>query len=348
MPCRLRADETTASQFQQTPPKSQAGASADADSSTHTTPHPNNQFIRYKEDATGGWLQSAITTYRNAQGVTVTLIGAIHIADSEYYEQLNEIFKKHDAVLYEMVGGPIQKRNATASPQKQKENDRKDQPSTDPHKSEETVTQAEIDAAQRLAWLSPFHTTLKNTLNLESQLEGIDYYAPNFVHADMTHTQFAAKQREKNESFLTLWLKSIQIQMENPQMGQSQPGLLKILEILTRNDSATELKRIFARTFDSVDSLIADMESGDGTVILSERNKVALEILQKQIQLGKKTPAIFYGAAHLPDMEKRLFDMGFQKIDTQWLNAWSLPPEPDFESDKQQVAPSANSTPNGK
>src|SRR5581483_5853055 len=62
------------------------------------------EFLRYVDDANGGGkLQTAIVTYRNADGVTVHLVAAVHIADQPYYDQLNKTFKGYDAVLYEMV-----------------------------------------------------------------------------------------------------------------------------------------------------------------------------------------------------------------------------------------------------
>jgi len=36
-------------------------------------------------------------------GVTVDLIGAIHIGDKAYFQKLDNSFKKYDALLYEMV-----------------------------------------------------------------------------------------------------------------------------------------------------------------------------------------------------------------------------------------------------
>lgn len=279
-------------------------------------PPADRRFIRFQEDATGARLQSGIASYRNAEGITVTLIGAVHIADESYFDALNTLFTQHDAVLYEMVGGPIEKRQAAVAPDA----------AADPAVKQKN--QAEAEAAQRMSWLPAMHERLQKSLALQGQLEGIDYFKPNFVHADMTHTEFASKQEERNEGFLALWLRAVQVQMQNPQVTAKQPGLLKILEILTLSDSSTELKRLIGRSFDSVEAIITGMEVGNGTVILTERNKVALEVLQQQIALGKKTPAIFYGAAHLPDMEDRLLAMGFTKTSSTWLNAWSLPPEP--------------------
>ncbi|WP_156345122.1 hypothetical protein [Verrucomicrobium spinosum] len=163
--------------------------------------------------------------------------------------------------------------------------------------AEEAFEAEEDAAAGKLSWLHGLHATLQNTLALKGQLDVIDYHAANFVHADMSLAEFAVMQNQRNEGFVALWLKAVQVQMNQPQSSASQPGLLKILEILCRKDSATELKRLFGRTFDSVEAVMTGMESGDGTVIVSERNKVALRVLQQQIKAGKKHLAIFYGAA---------------------------------------------------
>jgi hypothetical protein len=76
-----------------------------------------------------------------------------------------------------------------------------------------------------------------------------------------------------------------------------------------------------------VEDIMAGVESGDGTVLVGERNRVALEVMDKQIAAGKKRLAIFYGAAHLADMEARLLKKGFKRTQTEWLKAWNLPHE---------------------
>ncbi|WP_395734438.1 hypothetical protein [Prosthecobacter sp.] len=97
------------------------------------------------------------------------------------------------------------------------------------------------------------------------------------------------------------------------------------MKILTMKDSSTELKRMIAQEFDSVEDIMAGMETGDGTVLVGERNKVALGVMDKEIAAGKKRIAIFYGAAHLGDMEERLLKKGFKRTKVEWLKAWDLP-----------------------
>jgi hypothetical protein len=103
--------------------------------------------------------------------------------------------------------------------------------------------------------------------------------------------------------------------------------LAKILEILCRKDSAPELKRLVGREFDQVERLMEGIESAGGTVIIGERNRLALQVLETEVAKGKRKIGIFYGAAHMPDMEHKLEEKGFIRKATDWLTAWDLPPE---------------------
>lgn len=259
-------------------------------------------FIRFVEDAKGDSLETAVVSYESPQKTRVDLVGAIHIADKGYFDALNIRFKKYDAVLYELVGPSIEER---AKPKA-------------------------VNGEQKLQWVGKLQAMMKDILKLHGQLEGIDYQAGNFVHADMSMSQFTKTQDKKQESFLSLYLKAVQAQKEaNAKRGVNPDaaGMVMLLKILTMKDSSLELKRMIAREFDSVEDVMAGVESGDGTVLVGERNRVALEVLDKQIAAGKTNLAIFYGAAHLADMEERLLKKGFKRTKAEWLKAWELPHE---------------------
>lgn len=324
--------------------------------SAETPPAASPDFIRFHEDDKGAQLQTAIGTYRNAAGVTVELIGAVHIADPHYYDVLNHRFTKLDALLYEMVGEPLEPVAGAESPDPPAlepppapkpaaanedplvtglrlladvlAESRKPERNVAPKAAPDGEAPAEQAARDRMNWLHPLYLTMKHTLKLESQMEGIDYTKKNFVHADMTAREFAAMQEDRGEGFLMLWLRTVQAQLEHPEITENTPGLMKILEILCRPDSPTELKRLLGRMFDQVEKLMAGMEAGNGSVIVTERNKVALKVLTEEIAKGRKRLGIFYGAAHLADMEQRLLAMGFQREKLEWVTAWDLPPEP--------------------
>lgn len=261
----------------------------------------STDFVRFVEDAQGASLQTGIASYAK-DGVVVDLVGAVHIADAAYFAALNQRFTGYDAVLYELVGPPVEQREKLRVGNGEK----------------------------RLQGLGMLQDIMRKTLALESQLGGIDYRAKNFVHADMGTNQFFETQERKGESFLGLWWKAVKVQFGAPEGSSKsqQPGLAKVLEILCRKDSATELKRLVGREFDAVEQIVAGVEGADGTVIIGERNRVALEVLDREVKAGKKHLAIFYGAAHLPDMEKRLLARGYQRQAVDWLKAWDLPPEP--------------------
>jgi hypothetical protein len=67
--------------------------------------------------------------------------------------------------------------------------------------------------------------------------------------------------------------------------------------------------------------------SADGTsTIITERNRRCLEIMEQQIKAKKPAKvAIFYGAGHFADMEKRMVkDYGFTRSGEDWILAWNL------------------------
>src|SRR5687767_8462317 len=56
------------------------------------------EFLRFVEGDDGdGKLESAIATYRNADGVTVHLVAALHVGEKSYYQGLSKTFEGYDA-----------------------------------------------------------------------------------------------------------------------------------------------------------------------------------------------------------------------------------------------------------
>jgi hypothetical protein len=100
---------------------------------------------------------------------------------------------------------------------------------------------------------------------------------------------------------------------------------MKLLMALFAKDRELRLKRILAEQFQDLEGSIAALEGPNGSTIISERNKRALEVLQKQIKAGKRRIGIFYGAGHLPGMERRLIDdFGLERAGVEWVEAWNL------------------------
>jgi hypothetical protein len=87
----------------------------------------------------------------------------------------------------------------------------------------------------------------------------------------------------------------------------------------------SKLKRLMAQQFESLDKPGAGLPATINTVLVDDRNQAAMKVLQKEIAKGRKKIAIFYGAAHMPDFEKRLRDdFDLVPVQTTWLHAWDL------------------------
>ena len=165
---------------------------------------------------------------------------------------------------------------------------------------------------------------MKTVLELQYQLDGIDYSAPNFVHADLDVDTFERMQAERGESIFGLMVQSMLDSMgaEDPVQAEASTG--RLLMALQAPDRGKQLKLVVARQFDDIERAMAGLDGPDGSVILTERNKKCIEVLGQQLEAGKKHLGIFYGAAHLPDMEQRVEAMGFKPVAKKWLVAWDM------------------------
>ncbi len=249
-------------------------------------------FIRVKENDKLAKLQTAVLGYEK-DGMRVDLVGAIHLADRRYYEFLNKHFEKYEVLLFEMVGGERL------------------------GKGQDLVIEEEPAEEHALAGLHHLYVSMEKALGLVGQSAVIDYAAENFVHADLTMAEFEALQKERGESLLGFM---IQVGMKSERPSK-EPNTLRLMRgILSgRSDLVKlEMMQTMAAGDQQIDSLAGE------NVIISDRNAKCLEVLEGQIAEGHKKLGVFYGAAHFPDLEKRLEEMGFKKVSTKWLTAWRV------------------------
>ena len=263
-------------------------------------------------------------------GVTVDLIGAIHIGDQTYFQKLDKSFKQYDALLYEMVA---EKDETGGAPQRWED---RDQPGTGTAQApRKTAVSEEKSFEAGMTVIGGMQLGAKDMLGLAFQLDGINYNAPNMVHADMSPEEFAQKMKDRGESFFTmfmqLFMQGLAQQRANKQGGASDVALLFAF---FSSDRELALKRVLAKQFAEVD--ILDMLGGEkGSTIITERNLIALDVLSEQLAKGKKRIGIFYGAGHLGDMSRRLVsDFGMKFTGEKWVEAWNLRSKPRRRSRK--------------
>ena len=242
-------------------------------------------FVRLRRDDRGQpvALETSIVSYvprdQTSGELVVDLIGAIHVADTSYYERLNKIFTRYDAVLYELIAP-----SGTRIPKGTK-----------------------VEARNAI---SGIQLGMKRMLELDFQLERIDYSKNNLVHADFSPQEFSQSMKDRGESFSQMFFRILgqSLATQNKSAGDANTALL--LAFFSSN-RALKLKQALAPQFEDLEGQLTVLGGPQGSTIITERNKRALEVLKQEIKSGKKKLAIFYGAGHLEDMERRLIVHGF-------------------------------------
>lgn len=266
------------------------------------------KFVRVSRDPNGKAkaLQTAVVRYVPAMGnkeLIIDLVSVVHIGDRRYYSQLNRQFEKYDAVLYELV----------APPESRIPQDRKgggDNP---------------------IAFLQ---NAMRTVLGLDSQLDCVDYTVTNFVHADLSPAEMAKAIEKRGDNMFTIGLSvaaEILRQQNLAEMKAKQQKGNDALEdfdpfsMLLDPTGPAKLKTMLAEQ-------LSDMSDGTGlgqklnTILIDDRNTACMKVLQKQVIGGKKRIAIFYGAAHMPDFDARLRELGMRQESLEWMDAWDLRP----------------------
>lgn len=281
-----------------------------------------HDYVRYVGDDKRGKLQTVIVTMKK-DDVTIELVGAVHVADPDYYKALTKLFTGYEELLFELVDGQKLKEGleGKASPGK---------PVTKTQSTltgEETPPAEDEDRSPAFRIISGLMHGFGSYFRLQYQTDGIDYHTKNFVHADVSMDEFVRLQADKGESFVDLIRKAIEAQLEIGSDRKAEPKGSQLLLALLGDSSG--LKVAMARQLSSADELVNVMEQEGGSVIITERNKKALEVLDREIASGRKNLGIFYGAAHLSDIEARLEKKGYRRTGERWMTAWEIKPRAD-------------------
>ena len=135
--------------------------------------------------------------------------------------------------------------------------------------------------------LSNVQLGMKNLLELDFQLDQVDYTRKNFVHADLSPDEFFKSMKDRNEGVADIFAKLIAYAIAKEAAG-SRGNELQLLMALFDKDRAAALKRVMAEQFEEMEGMTAVLDGPKGSTIIGQRNKRALEVLKKQIAAGKK------------------------------------------------------------
>ena len=279
------------------------------------------KFIRVENDEFGApvALQTATVKYvlKDDEGellATVALESVVHVADAAYYRGFNRRFEHYDAVLYELIAAPEH-----AVPNKEPE------PSENPEPNKKPVGVHPTKILQQL---------MGDSLGFVHQTEAIDYKAENMVHADLSPEEMRAARLQRGDDDIMMLADAV---FEMLRKATDDPGdtesdddiddVVNLLDLsfLSDPDSGIKLRRMLAKTFDTTSPTHAVLRPTQVRSLIDDRNERAMEVLQEQIDKGKQHIAFFWGAAHMPDLEKRLIlGYGFERENVRWRNAWDL------------------------
>ena len=253
----------------------------------------------------------------SGQGPKVRLVAAIHIADREYYRQVQRILDADTITLFEGVS----------------------------NKKDDFKKQGPVRRPEAL------YTKMADALGLISQYEGIDYRREHFHNADLTQGEMLARLRgetlttpkpEGPDQVLGAPAKQAEAKYQALTEVMNGGGLTGVmanigLAFIKHNPRlrATMLLGIIGTDPTASEQAMAKQLGGESgrriaRLIVEERNQEAVSGLRRFIGQRKtgETIALFYGAAHLEGIEDALIRrFGYVPESTEWLVAVKVDPE---------------------
>lgn len=171
---------------------------------------------------------------------------------------------------------------------------------------------------------------LAEALGLEFQLEAIDYGQANFRCSDMDMDELNRRLTARGLDFEVLG---------GTLAGSSLPakvikmllGIMKLADSLMDGAITDMFKVVMIEMLGDptlVDVSMNQLGEGFGEVIINDRNQVVLDDLKSIIEREPKAKsvAIFYGAGHMGDFDKRLREMEYAPADDgeRWLTGMKV------------------------
>lgn len=256
----------------------------------------DHDYIRFENDS----LETSIRTFTHAgSGTTVDLVGAIHVAEKDYFDGIKAHLDGLDCVLYEAV---VPAKGSQPSP--------------------------------HLALLRKAYRIMAGELGLAYQMEAIDYRAlpGHWEHCDMTEDEVAEcggllyREWVRNSRLYKDVIDALDAEMDGAvlqvnTMRATPGGMFAPLKALAAKRLVHSAGNPLLQ---KVALLVPDVILGSG-VILEKRNAVVRSRLEELTSSAEgKRVGVFFGALHLPDLEKYLVgELGYEHAATRWLPAWT-------------------------
>lgn len=262
-------------------------------------------------------LQIAVREFvpRGGAQPVIWLAGVSHVGESNYYARLQKLLDAQGLVLYEGVtdrASRAAKRPPVESPEDE---------------------------------LGSLQNTMAESLGLAYQLNSIDYDRKHFRNSDLTIEEIAqlmAREGPAGKPGKTAqeFEKLMELMQGDSLIGALVGGILKLIGSNPKLQAMMKLAMI-----EMLGRFKGDLSQFEGLapewqrlmeILLRARNDAVLKDLQTELsqRAPAKSIAIFYGAAHMEDLERRVTErFGYRLGRELWLPAFSV------DLEKTQITP---------
>ncbi len=273
----------------------------------HPTPGGNYTRLLKKTDGTyASQYASRAFLPQNGKGPRIILISAIHIGSQPYYEELQKLMDAQDLLLFEGI-------------------------SKHPDDFKKRAEDPQLKS-------TGLYGRLAKALGLVPQIIAINYNHDHFINADLSPDKLRqiledeVKKGGKDGEDAKKAIAQFQelTQMLSGEMGGLKGALIKLLiNIVELNPSMRDMVLLQIASADASGNT-KGISPRLNSLIIHDRNDAAMQVLREQLAKvpAPKSIGIFYGAAHLADMEKTLVESFGYRSDGEdiWLTAFTFDP----------------------
>jgi hypothetical protein len=247
-------------------------------------------------------LQIAVRSFvpKQGQGPAVWLTGVSHLGEKTYYETLQEHLSKRTLVLFEGIKG------------------------------------GGANVPQEKSGLSGLQGELAESLGLVFQMEAIEYERPNFRNSDLSIVKIRELLASSGETAAKARAEKDFETLLETMRGESDlsSAISYVLKLVGGHEGLQGLGRL--ALIELLGAIGGDLANLSGLpesmrqleqVLVEGRNNAVIEDLAATLpKLSKEdSVALFYGAAHMSDLERRLrHGLGYRPSREAWHTAFSV------------------------
>ena len=255
----------------------------------------DDSYFHIQEEDTSYQLQTAVKKLasRYPNNPEIILVGVSHIGDASYYAKLQSILDRAGHVLYEEITSAFDKYL-------------QDNP-------DKSLFPPEDKEANRLLI---GHRLEAQQLGLAAQIDQINYNRPHFVRSD---TPMEILWELGGYSILKHFVNASQA----PLILSEVKSITK--QTIQKRSSSFKKEALQMKEAENC-SLVGNLTNGTTSAccgnLIVKRNLIVLNDLERLLATGtQKSIAIFYGAAHMKDLEETIKDWGYELTEEDWVKA---------------------------